>query len=201
MNIYLAARFSKRNILQEWQPALEALGHTIVSRWSMRGSDHIKAPGLSERAADSERLRFATEDIEDIEACDCVISLMEEPRSNGRGGRHVEFGYALAKGKRLIIVGERETVFHHLPQVEHYSNWGDCWDALQEEQVKSLRCDKEVMSAAIAINAEYGSMVKERGEYNVEFKRPGTAELLQNYVGVRIKLLNELRDALGKRGS
>lgn len=139
MKIYLAARFSKRHILQAWQIELEKLGHEIVSRWSMRGSDHMKSPGLSERASESERARFAKEDIEDINNCDCVISLMEEPRNDGRGGRHVEFGYALAKGKRLMIVGDKETVFHDLPEVEVFSNFLNIYFYLEREAFKKIK--------------------------------------------------------------
>ena len=47
---------------------------------------------------------------------------MEPPRGDGRGGRHVEFGYAASRGKRLTIIGPRETVFHHLDGVEHFEN-------------------------------------------------------------------------------
>lgn len=120
MKIYLAARFSKRHVLQGWAEALEQSGHEIVSRWSKVGNDHKLPPGLSERANDLERERFAKEDLEDIDACDCIISLMEEARSNSRGGRHVEFGYGLALRKLMVIVGDRETVFHHIPTVIHY---------------------------------------------------------------------------------
>ncbi len=51
---------------------------------------------------------------------DAVVSLMELPRNNGRGGRHVEFGYALGLGKLMFIIGPRETVFHHLDEVRHF---------------------------------------------------------------------------------
>lgn len=125
MKIYMASRFSNRHILQGWQDDLIAMGHEIVSRWSLRGSDHQIPVGLSRQASDDERNRFAVEDIEDIDRCDCMISLMLEPRNNSRGGRHVEFGYALAKNKRLIIIGPRETVFHHLTEVEHFDSWSD----------------------------------------------------------------------------
>jgi hypothetical protein len=39
---------------------------------------------------------------------------------NKGGGRHVEFGYGMAKGKRLVLIGERENVFHDHPSVEVY---------------------------------------------------------------------------------
>jgi len=44
---------------------------------------------------------------------------------SGRGGRHVEFGYAMAKGKRLIVVGYRENLFHEHPSVEFCLNQMD----------------------------------------------------------------------------
>ncbi len=114
MKIYLAGRFSQRHTLNELGNFLQGLGHTITSRWTLPGEDHITPAGLSKQAADEDRRRFAMEDLEDIDNCDWMISLMDKPRGNGRGGRHVEFGYALAKGKKLAIIGMRETVFHHL---------------------------------------------------------------------------------------
>lgn len=33
---------------------------------------------------------------------------------------HVEFGYALALEKRMVIIGLRENIFHTHPMVEHY---------------------------------------------------------------------------------
>ena len=48
-----------------------------------------------------------------------------------RGGWHVEFGLALAQGKHLILVGQPENVFHHLPQVRVIPEVGErCADLL-----------------------------------------------------------------------
>ena len=50
----------------------------------------------------------------------------EPPQSvYARGGRHVEFGVAVSSGKRLIVIGYRENVFHWLPQIEFYERWED----------------------------------------------------------------------------
>lgn len=122
MKIYLAGRFSRRHDLHAIGKVLQEKGHIITSRWTRPDTDHIKPTGMSDQAADLERRRFAIEDIEDLNACNGVVSLMEEPRGNGRGGRHIEFGYALALGKRLAIIGPRETVFHHMDQVEHFAS-------------------------------------------------------------------------------
>lgn len=120
MKIYIAARFSKRPEANQLARKLQALGHTITSRWVKPDCDHVLPTGLSQQAADDQRRRFAQEDFDDVQACDMLVSLMEEPRSNSRGGRHVEFGIALGMGKRLVIIGPRETVFHHLPMIEHF---------------------------------------------------------------------------------
>jgi nucleoside 2-deoxyribosyltransferase len=125
MNVYLAGRFHKRHVLHELGKFLEEHGHRVVSRWTLPNTDHVNPAGLSEQAADKERHRFAVEDIADIRHCDWMVSLMDEPRSKGRGGRHVEFGYALALYKKLTIIGPRETVFHHLAQVEHFETIDD----------------------------------------------------------------------------
>lgn len=120
MKIYLASRFSRRHECHTIARLLMSKGHTITSRWVLPESDHVLPVGISAQAEDSERRRYAMEDLEDVRACDWCISLMEEPRSNTRGGRHIEFGIALALGKILTIIGPRETVFHHLDEVEHF---------------------------------------------------------------------------------
>ncbi len=121
MKFYIAARFSRRPECNALAHQLQALGHTITSRWVRPDSDHVVPTGLSAQAADAERERFAREDFEDVLACDAMVSLMEEPRSNTRGGRHVEFGMAVALGKSMHIIGPRETVFHHMPDVCHHT--------------------------------------------------------------------------------
>ncbi len=129
MKIYIAARFSRRHEANELAHHLKAQGHTITSRWVLPEVDHVLPVGISAQAEDLERRRYAMEDCEDVLACDWMISLMEEPRSNTRGGRHIEFGMALGLGKRLTIIGPRETVFHHLDQVEHFETTQDFLEA------------------------------------------------------------------------
>lgn len=133
MRIYIAARFSRRPEANALANALQALGHTISSRWVKPDSDHVVPTGMSEQAADDERKRFADEDIQDVEDCDWMISLMQEPRDNSRGGRHIEFGYALGLGKRLTIIGPRETVFHHLSCVQWFVDMEEFMQSLLNE--------------------------------------------------------------------
>lgn len=122
MKIYIAARFSRRPEANRLAQVLKSYGYTITSRWVKPDQTDLPETGISEQATDSDRRRFAMEDYEDVKACDWCISLMEEPRNNSRGGRHIEFGIALALGKKLTIIGPRETVFHHLDQVGHFDS-------------------------------------------------------------------------------
>jgi hypothetical protein len=126
MKIYLAARYSRREELCLYAKNLRQMGFTITSRW-LNGNHQISDDGLSAEAKAEERTRFALEDYEDLMAADICINFTETPRgTNSRGGRHVEFGAALAAGKRVIVVGHRENVFHCLPQVEFYATWSAC---------------------------------------------------------------------------
>lgn len=130
MRIYLASRYSRHIELQGYRDELEAAGHEVTSRW-INGGHQIDDRGLSAQGKEEERIRFAQEDWNDLLRAECVISFSEAPRSsNSRGGRHVEHGMALAYGKRAIVVGHRENVFHCLPEVEFFPEWPEARRAL-----------------------------------------------------------------------
>ena len=133
MKIYLAARYTRYPELQGYRADLEGAGHTVTSRW-INGNHQITDAGLSAQAKEEERIRFAQEDRDDLEAADCVISFTEVPRTTAtRGGRHVELGMALAHQKRVIVVGHRENVFHCLPEVEFFPEWSGVIPRLSEQ--------------------------------------------------------------------
>lgn len=121
MRIYLAARYSRHLELQNMSAVLTALGHVVTSRWIL--GNH-QMPECAVGTPDEERIRqqFAAEDLDDLRAAECCISFTEEPRAATRGGRHTEFGIALERGQKLIVVGPREHVFHWLPAVEWYAD-------------------------------------------------------------------------------
>ena len=137
--IYLASRYSRYEEMARYADQLAVLGFNVTSRW-IHGSHQISDSGLSEQAKESERIRFAQEDWDDLMRAHTVISFTEQPRSsNSRGGRHVEFGAALALGKRCIVVGPRENVFHCLPEVEHFEFWWQAFDVLRTEGRDHIR--------------------------------------------------------------
>lgn len=110
MRIYIAGRYSRRVEFQDFANQLKEIGHTITSRW------------LDGRHDGVDDAQCAKDDFEDVKSADVVISFTEEPRCATRGGRHVEFGLALAWGKPCIMIGDKkEHVFHSLPGVMHCS--------------------------------------------------------------------------------
>jgi len=142
MRIYLAARYSRREELCAYREQLQEMGHDVQARW-LNGTHQISDTGTpigdhgealiesTDPAVDVLRSKFAQDDCEDLVDADLVISFTEPPRSKAnRGGRHVEFGMALAMGKRQIVVGFRENLFHWMPCVEFYKTWGEAKENL-----------------------------------------------------------------------
>jgi hypothetical protein len=134
-NIYLAARYSRREELVQYAADLEALGFTITSRW-LKGDHQISDDQLGD-SAEVQRLgrRYAMEDWDDIHAASLCVFFTEEPRTTAsRGGRHVELGIALGERSQrsmdIWAIGPRENVFHCLPCVEFFPAWPDVLDCL-----------------------------------------------------------------------
>lgn len=138
--IYLAARYERREELCRYRDELLARGWVVTARWldgghqlSLDARDDgqalIEAQGPKALA---HRASFAQEDLDDAIQADILISFTENPATPyRRGGRHVEFGVALAMGALPYIVGPRENIFHSLPQVRQFDTWDECLHALR----------------------------------------------------------------------
>lgn len=124
MKIYLAAPFAGRDILKEHVPVWEASGFTVTCGW-VRSTRELTADSLgsSPLSSDDEAREHAEMDLADVDAADALVhytadylrsldpSLDPIRHKLNSGGRHIETGYALAKGKQVIIIGEPENIF------------------------------------------------------------------------------------------
>ena len=124
MRIYLAARNYRLDELRRYADDLQMMGHQVTSRW-LQGQH--QAPGPLDHP---EWASIAQEDVDDLASADAIISITEPIRGGG-GGRHVEFGLGLAWGKRMLLVGVAENLFHTLPSVEVYPTWPDALAGLE----------------------------------------------------------------------
>ncbi len=127
MKIYVAASFPRRDEARLLGLALEDAGHEITSGWMMlKGKSYFG----DDWAGEVEAVR----DLQDVRDCDVLVSITGDTESHG--GRHSELGIALALGKRIIIVGPKEQVFHHHPHVEEVSGTSDVLESLECQRME-----------------------------------------------------------------
>lgn len=129
-SIYIAGRYDRREELAGYAQELRDRGFTVDCRWLLGthqihpNAEKVDVAVHPEHGITIEAAPFAQDDYEDLKKADTIVFFSERPESySKRGGRHVEFGMALAWGKRLIVIGDRENVFHCLPQVERFNTW------------------------------------------------------------------------------
>lgn len=123
MNIYIAGRYSRRDEFRQVRDKLIKRGHTVTSRWLDENE-----PLNSQMGQHSSEWYVATQcvDLTDVELADAILFFAEDPLvGTPRGGRHVEFGFALGLGQRIHVIGPKENVFHYNPMVTHYSSLED----------------------------------------------------------------------------
>jgi hypothetical protein len=132
IRVYLAARFSKKTEVKKLSGDLKRSGIVVTSRWLDEPVD--ENTGLNQVTTEyTERVALA--DVEDIDEAEFFVLFSENPESTWpRGGRHFETGYAYARGKRIIICGPKENVFHSLPGVVITPSWKETVDFLEFAQ-------------------------------------------------------------------
>jgi len=125
VKLYLAARYSRNEEMRGYRDDLVRRGHVITSRWIDKHGGDLSESVAAEKlnTQPGEVVKYAVADCEDLNEADVIISFTSK-EGGGKGGRHIEFGLGLAMGKRTIVVGPRENIFHTLPVVEWYPNWG-----------------------------------------------------------------------------
>lgn len=105
MKIYIASLYGDKELAQRLRDNLLIAGHECTSRWL----DGTKGASPGEHRANADM------DIEDVKRCDVLVLMAKSKGTmfNG-GGRYVEYGYALAIGKPIVILGPiGENVFHY----------------------------------------------------------------------------------------
>lgn len=136
LKVYLAAPYGTRDSIRRLAAELEQIGMTATSSWLQEQHEVSAATtGAASGVGDDDAQRHVAQDFADIDRSD-VLVVFTEPMwtpspTPGRGstlslvggnphsgGRHIETGYAQALGKRVLVVGEPENIFHRaLPVV------------------------------------------------------------------------------------
>ena len=100
------------------------LGWECTARW----------PDEEQTATLEDKKIWSQKDLNDVFIADAII--LYNPKGvhgTGSGGRHVEFGYAAALNKKLILIGWPENIFHWLPSVERFGTATDLIEEYAEE--------------------------------------------------------------------
>lgn len=129
MKIYIAGRYGRREELAGYRDQIEAmgLGHTVTSSWL--NGEHESMDG-DWRLHPYEARNWAANDLADIDEADVLLAITGDVGEAGTGGgRHVEWGYAVAKGKALVFVGPIESIFY-LQAHYRYETWDQAFNDL-----------------------------------------------------------------------
>lgn len=102
IRFYLAASINSRDLMRQYKRELEDLGHIVTSRWI---EDFPTEPNFGSEEAEHK----GRKDFEDISLAWCLLLFTEVPSSTG--GYNVELGYALAKGRTVIVIGPYTNIF------------------------------------------------------------------------------------------
>jgi hypothetical protein len=125
MNVYLCGRYALRKQLRKCAVELEDAGHTCTSTW-------LHADGSLEVEAKQDVADILRSDVL-IQFTDADVETSPHPHA-ARGGRHWEQGFAYARGLFCMIVGPRENIFHHLPEISVSDDWPQALAWVNETQ-------------------------------------------------------------------
>lgn len=111
LKVYIAGRYPKLKELAEEAKKYVTEGISVTSSW------------LDDNEVGMSFEDIAIQDLKDVDDAD-VLVLYTEPYGTPvpGGGRFVEMGYALGKGKQVVLVGPLENVFHWHPLITSFPN-------------------------------------------------------------------------------
>lgn len=109
LRVYMAGRYRDLDKLAGEREKFRSAGIEVTSTWLDNAEEGMAFQDV------------AVIDLEDVDRAD-VLVLYTEPYGTPvpGGGRHVEFGYALGRGKECVLVGPLENIFHWHPTVKSF---------------------------------------------------------------------------------
>lgn len=122
-SFYIAGRYSRRDEFRIVRNKLVQRGLHVTSAW-LDENEPLNS-NMGEQTTEWYRQTQGV-DLYDIWKAHAVLFFSEDPLVGvPRGGRHVEFGYALGLGRPIFVIGPKENVFHFNPLVKHFESLED----------------------------------------------------------------------------
>jgi nucleoside 2-deoxyribosyltransferase len=135
MRLYLAAAYGRKNEIRKYAQQATDEGLYVTSRWLEEPHDpNTKMSEVTDEFLES----VAVQDFDDIDAADVLVFWAEDQdKQPPRGGRHVEMGIAIGRNIPIIVIGNPENVFHHLPKnyisIEFFDTWESALEFLKAQ--------------------------------------------------------------------
>jgi hypothetical protein len=165
MKVYLAARFDRKDEMKEFSLRLKEIGIGVTSRWL------DEKPLPHGQAAQARFLRNTAQmDADDVKAADILIRFSDNlstktiPSKWGTGSRLEECGMATAWGKRIVIVGGRQSLFDRFPQRIHVRDAEELLKYLRTSQ-KNHERDERRCGRVIQPRAKYLDKIRKSSEH------------------------------------
>ena len=134
LKVYLASPLEDREEMLILRSMLEMRGVICTSTWLTPADGNDSNMASLQNKFHECRCR-AIKDVEDILEADVFI--LNKPKAKHKvpttGGHHVELGICIGTGKPIILYGDRENVFHYLPQVQLAETFDDLCKLLNVE--------------------------------------------------------------------
>lgn len=147
MRIAFIASLTRRPQMREIAKSLRAMGHEVVSTW-------IDSDEEDDGLTDEHKRAVAIKNINDLARGQAIVVFGENREACGvhRGTRHAEFGFVYGRAlfsptggpKHIVIVGPRETTFHHMPCLDHFGTVAE-FMTWAKQQAVALRAVAERM--------------------------------------------------------
>ena len=115
-SVYLAGPYPAKATIKARAVELIRLGYNARNRWLFHEQPSTER---------EQKNIYANEDLYDISHSDYFVMCLDV-EGHSRGGMYVELGWALAKRKEVIIVGERTNIFTHKFNVVCVIAWPVC---------------------------------------------------------------------------
>lgn len=128
MKVYLAAGFSRKDEIADKSQDLWGIGVDTTSSWPW---ETVGNKTTLDQVDDVYKRTHARRDVNEIKAADALVLFTQDPTVPFvRGGRMHEAGLAHGLGKKVIVCGPRENIFHWLPEIEVYATWDEVKERL-----------------------------------------------------------------------
>lgn len=126
MKVYLAASYGRKDEINTYREHLEDAGHEVTSSWLKKSGDEAAEFALKPPH------EHAEQDLLDILESEALVLFTDEQYA--RGGKHVEFGYAIGLGfLDMFVVGDHtENIFQTLLEVNCVPDVDSLLDRLAE---------------------------------------------------------------------